>query len=75
MALSVSASALRAARIRAGLSRELVAVAIHRSHYTVVKYENGANQPSAQVLVRLSELYRCPIEDFLGSDDDSAVVA
>ena len=71
MALSVSASALRAARIRAGLSRELVAVATNRSHYTVVKYERGATVPSAQVLVRLSELYHCPIADFL--IDDSAV--
>ncbi len=61
---------LTAARVAAGLSREIVAVRLEKSYSTVVGYERGVTSPPIPVLVRLANLYHVPVGALFG---DSAV--
>jgi transcriptional regulator with XRE-family HTH domain len=70
MSVHLSPERLRAARERNGLSRMRAAVGVARHERSIAAYEAGAANPSVQTLIRLAELYRCPIEDFLGGDDE-----
>jgi len=77
MARFVSPQRLRAAREKAGLRREVVAVSMRRSHATIVAYERptGWTEPPARVLLQLAELYGCSIEDFIADEEEPEAVA
>jgi transcriptional regulator with XRE-family HTH domain len=47
----IDPTAMRRARLAAGLTREDVAVAIGKSFSTVVNYESGRSRPASEVVV------------------------
>lgn len=65
---------LKAARLSSNLTREAVAVAIGRTHPTIVAYEVGRATPPMPVLERLAELYGVSVAA-LTSDDPIDPVA
>ena len=60
--------ALKALRLRAGLSQDEVAAALHIQQTTVSMWESGINMPRAALLPALAELYGCTIDDLYGSE-------
>jgi len=50
-----SGPALRAARERAGVSREQLALDIGRSFNSIINYERGMNGPTVEILSRLAD--------------------
>lgn len=62
--MRLSHNRLAAARTTLGLSREQVAVEIHRSYHTVTSYELGRQTPPAEVLGALAELYGVNVDEF-----------
>jgi transcriptional regulator with XRE-family HTH domain len=61
--LVIHPAALRAARERAGLSREYVAVERGKSHATIEAYEGGRVIPPGNELVALAALYGVAVEE------------
>lgn len=59
----LSPGALRAQRVKAGVSRIDAAVAIGRSVETIDAYESGRNTPPVAVLLDLVDHYRCNVSD------------
>ena len=53
---------VRAARERAGLRREAVAIALGKSYHTIQAYENGQATPPGDVLVALAQIYGVTVE-------------
>lgn len=62
--MRLSPERLLAARTALGLSREQVAVEIHRSYHTVTSYELGRQTPPAEVLGDLADLYGVDVNAF-----------
>lgn len=63
----------RQARLNAGLSVREVMAALSVSDAAVYQWETGVTAPRAQMLVKLSELYCCSVDDLLRPDEqDSA---
>jgi transcriptional regulator with XRE-family HTH domain len=58
-----SPAGIRQARLNAGMSREQVAAAIHRSFTAVVRFENGTVTPSARTLGLLATALRVSVAD------------
>ena len=58
--------ALKVLREQAGLSQAEVAAALNIQQSTVSMWETGENRPRAGLLPKLSELYRCTIDDLYG---------
>ncbi len=56
---------LRAARVNAGLTQVEAAKAMGKTKQTIVNWESGASSIKYTDLVRLSELYKIPIENLL----------
>lgn len=63
-----SGERLRAARERAGLSREQLAVLVQRSHGSIVLYEQGRSLPSVTALERLAATLDVPIGDLFATE-------
>lgn len=53
---------LNAARVNAGLTQEQAAKAIGKTKQTIVNWETGKTGIKYSDLVKLSELYRMPVE-------------
>lgn len=76
MSRQFSGSALRSARLAAGLSAERLAFAIERSVYSVHQYERGVSLPSVPVLGALSTVLDIRVDDLFTSEREvSAGVA
>ena len=56
---------LRAARVNADLTQVEAAKAMGKTKQTIVNWESGASSIKYTDLVRLSELYKIPIENLL----------
>ena len=54
---------LKAARVNAGLTMDDVCKAMRVSKATVLNWEKGYTLPDADKAVRLSELYKLPLEN------------
>jgi len=52
-------------RISTGLSRKDVATLLDISVYYVRNIENGQRTPGKNILVKMSKLYKCRIEELL----------
>ena len=65
---------LRSLREKCGFTQEQVAktLNIDRSSYTY--YETGKTEPSIASLIKLSNLFKVPVEDLLGSECTSQTV-
>lgn len=59
---------LRAARKRAGMTSTQLGARVHRTAYTIARYENGAISPPVDVLVEISRALALPVETFLTTD-------
>lgn len=59
---------LRAARLRAGLSRPAAAVAAARSTESLALYERGRINPPVHVLSRLASAYGVEVADFFSEE-------
>ena len=59
---------IRDMRIRQGLSQEGLAERADVSRQTVSKWETGTAHPSADSLVRLSEIFAVPVDALLKDD-------
>lgn len=58
---------LRAARLRAGFpSCRSAAIAVGCSRMSITHWENGTHEPTASMVVRLSEIYRVSASELLG---------
>lgn len=70
--LSFQPSLFRAARDRAGITREVAAVTIGFSVRALAGWESGESEtePRATALMALATLYRCELRDFYGHDVD-----
>ena len=55
-------------RKSSGLSQKEAAAAIGISQATYSAYERGRNEPPAEILVRLSYLFKCPIDILVQRD-------
>ena len=53
---------LAAARVNAKMTQEGVSKAIGKSKNTVNNWENGRSIPDFQTMVKLSEMYKVPID-------------
>ena len=60
----------RQARIKAGLSVREVMAALGVSDAAVYQWETGVTSPRTQMLVKLSELYCCSVDDLLRPDGE-----
>ena len=56
---------LRAARVNADLTQVQAAKAMGKTKQTIVNWESGASSIKYTDLVKLSELYKIPIENLL----------
>jgi len=54
---------LAAARVNADMTQQQAAEAIGVNKATIIKWEKGETSPSAALLYRLLEIYRCPINN------------
>lgn len=68
MSRQFSPSALRTARVAAGLSPERLALAIERSVYSIHEYERGRSLPSVPVLGALSVALGVRVDDLFTSE-------
>lgn len=59
---------LKDARERAGLTQEQVAQAVMVSRQTVSNWENGKSLPDIISVMKLSDLYKISVDEFLKSD-------
>lgn len=59
---------LKELRIARGISQETLAELVGVSRQTISKWENGSVQPSADNLMRLSQVFQLPVEAFLSDD-------
>lgn len=71
---------LREMRLQAGLTQEQVAQYIGKEPNAISRYENGAREVGAEILIKLAELYDCPVGAlFEGgdglTDQERAIVA
>lgn len=55
-------------RLKQGISQEELAEKLEVSRQTISKWENGVVRPSAENLIRLSEVYGIPIDALLKDD-------
>ncbi len=62
----VIAENIRAARTKAGLSQEDVALRCHVVRQTVAKWEKGLSVPDADVLITLADALSVPVSQLLG---------
>lgn len=56
---------LRRLRLKRGLTQEELAGILHVNRTTVTLWENGTNKPRASMLVKLSRVLRCKVDDLL----------
>lgn len=59
---------LKRLRLKRGLTQEELADILHVNRTTVTLWENGTNKPRANMLVKLSKVLRCKVDDLLCSD-------
>lgn len=60
--------ALKRFRLKRGLTQEELADILHVNRTTVTLWENGTNKPRANMLVKLSKVLRCKVDDLLCSE-------
>ena len=66
-----SGQRMRESRIRAGKSREQLAVELGRGYSTIAAWENGPNVPPLRVLCRVADALGVQLTDLV--EDDSEV--
>jgi transcriptional regulator with XRE-family HTH domain len=66
---ALNPAALQAARLRAGLTQDDAGAAIGRTGAIVCRYESGAVDPPASIMVRLAELYRVDIGTLIATGE------
>ena len=59
---------LKQIREQKGFSIQEVAIKLNISRITLWNYENGKRKPSFEMLIKLSKIYDCTIEDFIEKD-------
>lgn len=59
---------LKKLRLKRGLTQEELADILHVNRTTVTHWENGTNKPRANMLVKLSKVLRCKVDDLLCSE-------
>lgn len=62
---------IREMRKRAGLTQVEVAKVLEISIDTLWRWETGASEPRATDLLKMSELFRCSVDDLLGNPTES----
>ena len=63
-----SMHALKRLRLKRGLTQEELADILHVNRTTVTLWENGTNKPRVNMLVKLSKVFRCKVDDLLCSE-------
>ncbi|MFJ3635236.1 helix-turn-helix domain-containing protein [Streptomyces sp. NPDC090112] len=72
MARHFSGRRLRESRKAAGISIELLALAITRSAYSVLEYERGRVTPPVTVIAAMADVLGRPIDDLLSEEEAHA---
>lgn len=62
--------ALKMLRLKRGLTQQELADILHVNRTTVTLWENGTNNPRINMLVKLSKVLRCKVDDLLCSERD-----
>ncbi|MBQ9165996.1 MAG: helix-turn-helix transcriptional regulator [Oscillospiraceae bacterium] len=63
---------LKALRKEKGLTQEERAIRLTVVRQTVSKWEKGLSVPDAQILLKLAEIFECPVSRLLGSEPETA---
>jgi len=61
---------LKAERTRKGWTQDELAEKLFVSRQSVSKWENGANYPNIEILIKLSDLFGVTIDELLRSDEE-----
>ncbi|SFE81765.1 DNA-binding transcriptional regulator, XRE-family HTH domain [Paenibacillus algorifonticola] len=61
---------LKSARKQMGWSQEELAAKLFVSRQSVLKWENGQNYPSIEVIINISDLFGLTIDELLKSDEE-----
>lgn len=56
-------------RVRAGMTQDEAAALLGVSRITVYSWERGTYKPSADMLLKISEVYRCTIDELLKGEE------
>lgn len=56
-------------RVRAGMTQDEAAELLGVSRITVYSWERGTYKPSADMLLKISEVYRCTIDELLKGEE------
>lgn len=56
---------LKRLRLKRGLTQQELADILHVNRTTVTLWENGTNNPRVNMLVKLSKVLRCKVDDLL----------
>ncbi len=58
---------LKFIRERRGMTQEQLAEKLEVTRITVARYENGSRWPDREMLVRISEVLSCSVDELLGT--------
>lgn len=62
---------LKALRKEKGLTQEELAIRINVVRQTVSKWEKGLSVPDAAMLMKLAEIFECPVSRLLGAEGEA----
>ncbi len=65
---------IKTLRLEKGLSQAQLGKKIDRSDSVVSQYETNAKTPSPEVLIKLSEIFRVPLDNLVGNTPKEAVI-
>ena len=61
---------LKAERMKKGWTQDDLAEKLYVSRQSVSKWENGANYPNIEILIKISDLFGLTIDELLRSDEE-----
>lgn len=64
---------IKALRKEKGLTQEELAIRLNVVRQTVSKWEKGLSVPDADLLIRLAEVFECPVSRLLGEEEAQSV--
>lgn len=67
-------SLIKKLRLEKGLSQAQLGQKIGRSDSVVSQYETNSRTPSPEVLIKLSELFRIPLDNLVGNVPKEAII-
>jgi transcriptional regulator with XRE-family HTH domain len=61
---------LKEARKRKGFTQKYVSLTLGIARSSYSRYENGISKPSSQIMHKLTELFECSVDEFLGEETE-----